>query len=529
MMKLGKRAGAGRSGFTRSIAVLALVVLVSGSSLVGPLPALAASSLETGPIGTAAVPVSAANQDANSPTTTLPGPLYVPVLSKDKCNRDNDPSIFGVQMYGNTGKTSRYQSSLVGSHARWVRVAVNWDQVEPSNTTPNNYNWTQPDLAFSGADDSCVTIIATHDMQPSWAATYTKGPVDRVPLSELQQYFRALVERYDGDGIDDAPGSPVVNYWEMYNEPDAYCECSPGGWGKYPGKYAAMLKAVYPVIKDANPNAQVLFGGVLMDNYTEWGGEFYRTFFDDVLDAGGGDYFDIMNLHTYVGPFSRHYPALGIGEKAAEVRASMSEYRLDKPIIITETGWHSNDTVYDKCRPNETYAACDPDTLDYVNTEEHQARYVPQIYARGIQANYTAIIWWMLWDTGGDYQYDNGLVTGDNPPVAKPAYTAYIVAERMLGDTIFIREHPASETGSANANVLEFHDSLKQRTVIVAWIAPVIADEVDTVDLYLPQATVYDPYGNAVANVSDADDGTVDGRITIANVGAQPKYIVSNY
>jgi hypothetical protein len=63
----------------------------------------------------------------------------------------------------------------------------------------------------------------------------------------------------------------------------------------------------------------------------------------------------------------------------------------------------------------------------------------------------------------------------------------------------------------------------------VAWIAPVIADEVDTVDLYLPQATVYDPYGNAVANVSDADDGTVDGRITIANVGAQPKYIVSNY
>ena len=528
-MKLDKGTGAGRSGLTRSMAVLALVVLVAGSSLLGPLPALAAPSLETGPIGTAALPVTAASQDANSPTTTLPSPLYVPVLNKDRCNRDSDPSIFGVQMYTNSGSTSRFQSSLTGSKAKWVRVAVNWDQVEPTNTTPNNYNWTQPDLALSGASDSCVTIIATHDMQPTWAATYSKGPVDRVPLSELQQYFGALVERYDGDGLNDAPGSPVVNYWELYNEPDAWCECNPGGWGEKPDEYAAMLKAVYPVIKAANPNAQVLFGGVLMDNYQEWGGEFVKTFFDDVLDAGGGDYFDIMNVHTYVGPFSRHYPNLGIVEKAAEVRASMADYGFDKPIVITETGWHSNDTIYDKCRDNETYPACNSDTHDYINTPEHQARYVPQIYARGIEAGYTTIIWWMLWDTGGTYQYDNGLVTRDNPPVQKPAFSAYVVAERMLGDTTFIREHTASETGAANANVLEFYDPLKTRTVIVAWIAPVITDELDTVDLYLPQATIYDPYGNVIANVSDADDGTIDGRITIANVGAQPKYIVAQY
>ena len=51
-------------------------------------------------------------------------------------------------------------------------------------------------------------------------------------MFQFKQYFREVVERYDGDGYKDAPGSAVVTYWEMYNEPDAWAFGDIGGWGK---------------------------------------------------------------------------------------------------------------------------------------------------------------------------------------------------------------------------------------------------------------------------------------------------------
>ena len=50
-----------------------------------------------------------------------------------------------------------------------------------------------------------------------------------------------------------------------------------------------MLKLVYPAIKQANPNAVVLTGGL-----TDWG-EFPKG----IYAGGGRDYFDVMNIHTY--------------------------------------------------------------------------------------------------------------------------------------------------------------------------------------------------------------------------------------
>ena len=114
-----------------------------------------------------------------------------------------------------------------------------------------------------------------------------------------------------------------------------------------------MLKEVVPVIRDANPNAVILFGGILMDNYQDEGGIFVRSFLDDVLKEDVGDYFDVMNHHTYVGEFNRHYPDLGIIEKTGEIRAKLEYWSKElgdddlatKPIVVTETGYHSNGPV----------------------------------------------------------------------------------------------------------------------------------------------------------------------------------------
>ena len=77
----------------------------------------------------------------------------------------------------------------------------------------------------------------------------------------------------------------MARYWEIYNEPDNGDEWRAihGGYSYFGGRgheYAALLEALYPVIKAANRNAQVVFGGIAADNY---GSGFDPDFMDEVL------------------------------------------------------------------------------------------------------------------------------------------------------------------------------------------------------------------------------------------------------
>ena len=182
---------------------------------------------------------------------------YLPSLLSHRCLYQYS-SRFGVQMYGSTGRASPYYPTLRQSGAGWARVPLAWASVEPQNTTPDKYRWAAADAAVAAAADACLNIIVTHESAPSWAATHRYGEIDKVSLEEFKEYMAALVERYDGDGIADAPNSPVVNHWELYNEPDGGDLLNDTTWGTKGAKYAQMLAAVYPVIKKANPNAQVL-------------------------------------------------------------------------------------------------------------------------------------------------------------------------------------------------------------------------------------------------------------------------------
>ena len=67
--------------------------------------------------------------------------------------------------------------------------------------------------------------------------------------------MRAVVERYDGDGVDDMPGLRVpVRAWQVDNEPDALAS---GSWEDY----ARLQEITYRAIKEAFPEAKVLMGG----------------------------------------------------------------------------------------------------------------------------------------------------------------------------------------------------------------------------------------------------------------------------
>lgn len=437
--------------------------------------------------------------------------VYLPAVLNKSCYTLRTQTTFGVQMYGATSSGVKTFPSLIESGTSWVRVEVNWKDIEPNNTTPANYSFSSTDSHLAAAKDGCMNMVATVLRAPSWAATSTDGVIDKVAMSEFAELVGALAERYDGDGVNDAPGSPVVNFWELYNEPDGSPLPNRKTWGGDPAKYAEMLKAAYPAIKAANPNAQVLFGGIAYDDFSDQGGHFERLFLDNVLQAGGGSYFDIMNFHVYpffatnwTGQDWKKTP--GLTEKTNAVRAKLAQFGLNKPIFITEAGWHSNSD-------NE-----------YVpGSHAIQTRYVIQLFTQSMASNVGFMSWFSLVDPGAFYPFQNGLLTVDSPPVRKPAYTAYQIMAREFASAQYQRTLPSTETGSADLKVYQFRDNLKKRTLYVAWYETL--DDAASRSLRLPAgaATIYDPYWSPTA-VNDSSDGKADGRITM-QVGRQPIYI----
>lgn len=458
-------------------------------------------------VSAGSTPVPQTHQESVSGIETF---TYLPVL----LNRySNIVAPIGVQMYENTNMSSPYHDGLIESGASWVRVQVSWSDVEPTRTTPPTYLWTKANNAFAIAreDMGGLNVIGTLRYIPSWAASGPEQPIYPDRYDEFAQFVTALVERYDADGINDAPGSPEILYWELFNEPDRF-----NFWGESGGEFANLLKVVYPAVKSANPAAKLVFPGIAYDFFDDQSGPFTRSFLTDVLDNGGGNYFDVMNFHSYPIFYSNWTTNQGPGllEKGEYIQAVLADYNLTKPIIVTETGWHSNNP------PGSTIPG----------SPQIQSRYVIQLITQGYALDAKIIIWWMYYDIEGGYTYDNGLVTKDDPPgttTFKQAYYIYKDYVETIGSANFVRKLAIAETGLLQLEAYEFDDSVNNKRVFVTWLNPVTASGTAPLRLPVSQALVRNPVASFQYNVSDGSDGIIDGYITV-QVGANPLYVEVN-
>jgi hypothetical protein len=200
--------------------------------------------------------------------------------------------------------------------AYWVRSfsAVAWASVEPAE---GKRNWN----ALMGLDQELRNItgkgmqtILSVRVTPSWAqqvAGYSCGPIKPEKLGAFAIFMHDLVVRYSV-----APYN--VKYWEIWNEEDIDRSVVPpdspyGCWGDQNdayfggGYYAEMLKVVYPQIKAADPQAQVLIGGLLLDCDPRPGAGCAvvghdpkpSKFLEGILSNNGGPYFDGISSHAY--------------------------------------------------------------------------------------------------------------------------------------------------------------------------------------------------------------------------------------
>jgi len=384
---------------------------------------------------------------AQTMNTTAAYTLALPLICR---YYDGHVMLYGVKVDGSPLSTAVTRAKE--ARIKWTRQAISWGNIEPTNVSPAQYDWSAYDNTLLTLAQAGVRSIVTVGGNPSWAAATQCGPISSTHLADYAEFVGALVSRY---------GQPPYNvkYWEFYNEPDNTDPVNYGWlggcWGGHGAEYATMLKTVYPVIKAADPNAQVAMGGLAYDNFTDWPvnpGPFERDFLDSVIDPARGnaaDYFDVMNFHFYVN-FAQIWETERPGEKGIVaktnyLRAKLAEYGVSKPFICTETGMWS-----------------DPANG---GSDELQGRYVAQAFARGMAADLDVIIWFTLTDYQTEWLY--GLLKADLS--RKPAYSAYQTLTSELPNVRFRRRLTVLDTGNENIEGYEFEDRETGKTTGVLW------------------------------------------------------------
>jgi hypothetical protein len=407
-------------------------------------------------------------------------------------------SPFGIQIYQINPTIA---ATIAQMGACWIRISLNWSQIEPANTTPEYYQWPEDlDRGLAQLSASNIKIILTVSGNPSWAATYPGGPIDQVPIGELVQFMVAAVAHYGVQPYN-------VKHWEFYNEPDNgsefYAEQGWGFFGNQPEAYVALLAAVYQPMKAADPQAQILIGGLAYDYWPEEGGHFVENFLDGVLANRGGDFFDVMNFHYYPSFWYKWEPyGLGLIGKATYLRNKLAYYGVVKPFICTETGMWSNDTQG--------------------NSDEVQSRYVVKLFTWAMAADLDPTIWFMLTDEAGLGGWKYGLLKADLSP--KPSYQAFTTLVQQLSTANYVRTLDSTETGSSQIAAYAFQALGGSTRIVVAWAVdglirymPLRTDHVIMVDKFGGETTIY-----------DRDDGSIDGRVQVT-IGPSPVYLRMSY
>lgn len=371
-------------------------------------------------------------------------------------------------------EAARIQRGL-DAGAKLDRFPLYWDRVEP---TAGNFDWSRQDAALAANEQRGLGTLAI--LLGTSPAHWPEGalPPEQVKLPPIgggparasgaglmacstpgTPPARGLYEPIFADGTDSpAPGKPAnsqnpwaryveqavgryrpggsaglnVRHWEVWNEPDL-CHF----WGGSVDDYARLLKVAYLVIKNADPQATVLWGGLALYGPKYEGGD---DFLNDLVDRLRADSMAATHNGFFDAPAIHQYSTAANGYNfPPRVRAALAGTGWqNKPIWVTESG----------------VPVCDgypgPDCPSpYRATPAEQAAYIWQniAYTRLAGTN-GPIFHFQLHDDGGNECRAEppadgfGLVTNEPgvpcvPHTAelRPAYRAYQLAAEYLSDT----------------------------------------------------------------------------------------------
>jgi hypothetical protein len=212
-------------------------------------------------------------------------------------------------------------------HAKVVRTEVPWSVLEPAGRgriEPRTLAFADR-LVSDAAADGIRAIMLVYS-SPCWASSAPTALLRRCTPGGPNQAANAWPPRHTADYaafvayLTQRYGMRLAAI-EIWNEPDQANQAYFAGPSK-PQRYAAILRAAYAAIKQANPNVPVLAGSLVGSN-----GVFLRALYA----AGIKGYYDGLAVHFY-------NLTLGSLRSIHEVQLANGD---TTPLWLNEFGWSS--------------------------------------------------------------------------------------------------------------------------------------------------------------------------------------------
>jgi hypothetical protein len=199
-----------------------------------------------------------------------------------------------------------------------ARLGIYWSGVQPTESQWD-FQWVDSCVSYYNAAN--INVLAFLGFPPQWASSNPHPQDGRFPryaprpdqMVQWKNYIQTVVKRYYGK----------VRLWEIWNEPNPAHDFFRGT----SSQYAELLSTAHDVIKDVDPDAIVLIGGVTVEAFDAW--------MNSVLDDPGfpcRKKFDVMNIHVR-GSFA------AVRKQVTKTRSYLEEGGMKVPLWITEFGY----------------------------------------------------------------------------------------------------------------------------------------------------------------------------------------------
>lgn len=271
--------------------------------------------------------------------TSSPGTLLEP----DDLIRADRLGITFISSIDSNNSPERYRNALILG-AGWNRWPLYWDRVE---FAPNSWDWSAYDSLVETDIRNHLKINAILHGRPAFwqdsgsilnlfepifadGADYAGRGTPINAGNPWAQYVHRAVSRYQPGGMlaqqhgfADEAG---IRVWEIWNEPDI-----PRFWQGGSRAYARLLKTAAIIIKTLDPEATVLFGGLLYATDDSFLTHVLSHFQKDELRHRYNWFFDAVAIHSYDDPWRS-------GWLAKVAQDTLRAYGLERPIWVSETG-----------------------------------------------------------------------------------------------------------------------------------------------------------------------------------------------
>ena len=353
-----------------------------------------------------------------------------------------EDSPFGISIGGFLGndypQSLEYMKEAGAGTVRFMSKwgSLRWKQVESQQGV---FDWSETDAHYLKAKENGLDIMVNiYPDSPKWDTNHDENVnvVMQYPgdMDAYLDFIKKAAERYDGDGIQDAPGSPVVNSWILGTEMwrgEQWTDAHGGKiwWDGTPEEYADLFVKTYEAIKSANPDAAVKMAGSnpLLDEAagTDYEERVYKELRNLIQDIP--DFYFVYSLHFYPDFEDQCRDDRRIEDYLHSIDLANN--------VLSENGFYNIPITITDAAP---FLFRD-DTLK----EQRVAKHIIKIYAVGFAHSVKNIVWAQLSDGLDElygHRFEAGLISNprmtpqDKEPYKNLGFYTYkLMTEKLEG------------------------------------------------------------------------------------------------